>query len=64
MAMKLLGWLLGIALIYSVLFLTGALFFGKGTEALLWGAVILVSAPALWFILSRMEASSTRDPLL
>ncbi len=64
MAMKVLGWLLGIALIYSVLFLTGALFFGKGTEALLWGAVILVSAPALWFILSRMEASSTRDPIL
>lgn len=55
MIVRLGGWLLGVLLIYSVLFLFGALFFGTSTEALVWALLAVISALALWRLLAIPE---------
>jgi Na+/proline symporter len=55
MRVRFAGWLLGVLLIYSVLFLFGALFFGTVTEALIWALLAVVSAFSLWRLLAIPE---------
>jgi hypothetical protein len=58
------GWLLGVLLIYSVLFLLGSVFFGSGTDILLWAAVALTSAVLLWRLLLRLERKTGHDTII
>ena len=60
---RLAGWLLGVLMIYSVLFLFGAVFFGGIGEMLLWAAVATVSALLLWRMLLRLENVQGNDVL-
>ena len=49
------GWLLGVLLIYSVLFLFGALFFGTRMEVMIWAILALISALLLWRLLANPD---------
>ncbi|MFZ1729275.1 MAG: sodium:solute symporter family protein [Bacteroidota bacterium] len=58
------GWLLGVLLIYSVLFLLGSVFFGSGTDILLWAAVAVTSSVLLWQLLLRLERKTGHDTII
>ncbi|MCZ7555886.1 MAG: Na+:solute symporter [Bacteroidia bacterium] len=60
-APRLLSWLLGIVLIYSVLFLVSAFLFGGSGEVLLWLLVTCASAVALWILLRTQDTWTDRD---
>jgi Na+/proline symporter len=60
-AMRLFGWLLGVVLIYSVLFLLAEIFFGDTSGILIWAGVAGLTVPLLWYLLWRMEGNSTYD---
>jgi Na+/proline symporter len=60
-ALRFLGWLLGVVLIYSVLFLVAAFLFGTMTERILWAVVAAVAVHALWFILARLMRVKSDD---
>ncbi|MBR9975852.1 MAG: sodium:proline symporter, partial [Bacteroidetes bacterium] len=61
---RLAGWLLGVLMIYSVLFLFGAVFFGTVGEMLLWLALAVTSALLLWYMLARLEKVQGHDAIL
>jgi Na+/proline symporter len=50
-------WILGIALVYAIMFGTGALIFGERGRALLWGALAGVSGLLLWAGMRREPAA-------
>lgn len=58
MANSLLGWVLGVLLVYSALFGTGSYIYGRTGQALLWTVVFVVSAGGLWRLLPKMWGSS------
>lgn len=58
---RLLGWILGVLLIYSVLFLVAAILFGNATEQILWAVSAAGSLLSLWYILARLMRESTHD---
>lgn len=47
------GWISGVLLIYSTLFLFGALFFQRWSESGVWFALALVGAGGCWYALQR-----------
>jgi Na+/proline symporter len=49
-------WLLGITLVYAIMFATGAVIFGESGSATLWGAVVAVSGLLLWAGMRREPA--------
>ncbi len=55
------SWLLGIVLIYSVLFLVSALLFGSTLEATVWIAIAFASAVSLWILLRYVEKQADSD---
>jgi solute:Na+ symporter, SSS family len=61
LAPRLLSWLLGIILIYSVLFFVSALLFGGTGSMLLWLAAACSSAVGLWILLRAMERRIDSD---
>ncbi len=60
-AYRLLGWILGVLLIYSVLFLLSEIFFGDTGGILLWAGITGLTAPLLWLLLSKMESTARHD---
>ncbi|MDT8322776.1 MAG: sodium:solute symporter family protein [Bacteroidota bacterium] len=60
-ATRFLGWILGVLLIYSVLFLVAALLFGNATEQFLWAASAGSALLCLWYILARLMRESKHD---
>jgi len=48
-----LAWLSGIALVYSIMFATGAMIFQERRQLLMFGVILIVSAVALILILAR-----------
>ncbi|HKB78598.1 MAG TPA: sodium:solute symporter family protein [Thermoanaerobaculia bacterium] len=43
-----LAWLLGVVMVYSIMFATGALIFGERQKLVLFGGLLVVSASGLW----------------
>ena len=58
---RILGWILGVILIYSVLFLLSEVFFGDTAGILLWAGITGLTAPSLWLLLWRMESAPRHD---
>ncbi|MCB2204314.1 Na+:solute symporter [bacterium] len=58
---RLFGWLLGVILIYSVLFLVAAMLFGSTSEMLLWFACAGAALLLLWYILARLMRDTAHD---
>lgn len=58
------GWLLGVLMIYSVLFLLGALFFGSTSDIVLWTVLAVVSALLLWRMMIRVELKTGKDAII
>jgi Na+/proline symporter len=56
--LALLGWMLGLAFVYSALFGTGSFLYGQTGPALLWLAVFLVSGAGLVRLLPRVWGGS------
>jgi SSS family solute:Na+ symporter len=56
---SLLGWVLGIAFIYSALFGTGSFIYGKTPQALMWVVVFVVSLVGLVRLLPKMWSSAS-----
>jgi hypothetical protein len=56
---NLLGWVLGIAFIYSALFGTGSFLFGKTPQGILWLVVFIVSLVGLVRLLPRMWGATS-----
>ena len=46
-------WILGVVLVYSIMFATGALLFGQTSKLIMFGAALIVSAVALWLLLAH-----------
>lgn len=61
MAQSLLGWTLGCAFVYSALFGTGSLLYGRMPQFYAWLAVFIVSGIGLWRVLSAFTKHSTSD---
>jgi hypothetical protein len=57
------GWLLGITLVYAIMFGTGALLFGQRTKLMVFGAIALVSGTALTRMLRtpRLDSHARQD---
>jgi SSS family solute:Na+ symporter len=55
---NLLGWVLGIAFIYSALFGTGSFIYGKTPQALMWLAVFVISLVGLVRLLPKMWSAA------
>ena len=56
---SLLGWVLGIAFIYSALFGTGSFIYGKTPQALMWVVVFVISLVGLARLLPKMWSSAS-----
>ena len=56
---SLLGWVLGIAFIYSALFGTGSFIYGKTPQAMMWLAVFVISLVGLARLLPKMWSSAS-----
>lgn len=54
LAQSLLGWVLGIAFVYSALFGTGSFLYGRTGPAVMWGAIFVVSGVWLLRLVPRM----------
>ncbi len=63
-AARISGWLLGVLLIYSVLFLLGSVFFGSTADTLIWATIAVVSAVLLWQLLLRLERNTGHDKII
>ena len=50
----LLGWVLGVAFVYSALFGTGSFLYGRSTLALFWLVIFVVSGIGLWRVVPGM----------
>lgn len=61
MGYRFLSWILGVILIYSVLFLSSEIFFGEALDVLLWALVAGTTAPLIWYLLVRMEKKTPHD---
>ena len=48
LARNALAWLLGVVMVYSIMFATGALIFGERQKLVLFGGLLVVSASGLW----------------
>ncbi|HXG43866.1 MAG TPA: sodium:solute symporter family protein [Gemmatimonadales bacterium] len=57
----LLGWGLGVAVVYAALFGTGSLLYGKLPQAALWGAVLLAAGAGLVRLIPRLWGQEERD---
>jgi SSS family solute:Na+ symporter len=55
---NLLGWVLGIAFIYSALFGAGSIIYGKTPQALMWLAVFVISLAGLVRLLPKMWSTA------
>jgi Na+/proline symporter len=53
MARNALAWILGVILVYSIMFATGALLFDERRNLIAFGTSMIVSAIALWMVLRR-----------
>ncbi|MFN8652705.1 MAG: sodium:solute symporter family protein [Gemmatimonadales bacterium] len=58
MAQSILGWVLGIAFVYSALFGTGSYLYGRTSQAMVWAVVFVVSGVGLLRLVPRMWGSS------
>ncbi|HWA59046.1 MAG TPA: sodium:solute symporter family protein [Gemmatimonadales bacterium] len=58
LAQSLLGWVLGIAFVYSALFGTGSFLYGREAQGFVWLVVFLVSGAGLVRLVPRMWASA------
>lgn len=58
MAQSMLGWVLGIAFVYSALFGTGSFLYGRTSQALVWSVVFVVSGVGLVRLVPKMWGSS------
>jgi len=58
---RFLSWILGVILIYSVLFLSSEIFFGETINIVLWALVAGTTAPLIWYLLVRMEKKAHHD---
>ena len=56
LAQSLLGWVLGVAFIYSALFGTGSFLYGRQSQALMWLVVFVISGGGLLRLVPRMWA--------
>jgi SSS family solute:Na+ symporter len=56
---SLLGWVLGVAFIYSALFGTGSIIYGKTPQAVMWLVVFMISLVGLVRLLPRMWSSAS-----
>ena len=54
----LLGWVLGIAFIYSALFGTGSLIYGKIPQAIMWLVILVISLVGLVKLLPKMWSTA------
>ncbi|MFA6232562.1 MAG: sodium:solute symporter family protein [Bacteroidota bacterium] len=63
-ASRITGWLLGVLMIYSVLFLFGSVFFGSTTDIILWTAIAVTSAVLLWQLMLRLERKTGHDTII
>ncbi len=57
MPLALLGWVLGIAFVYSALFGTGSFLYGRSTQGLVWLAVFVVTGVSLIRVVPRLWGS-------
>lgn len=56
------AWVLGIVLVYSIMFATGALIFNEQRKLLVFGTLLVVSGIGLWAVLAReRKLDSVRD---
>ncbi len=56
------AWILGVILVYSIMFATGALIFDERHKLIVFSALLVISAIALWWILRReRELDSARS---
>jgi SSS family solute:Na+ symporter len=53
LALNAIAWVLGIVLVYSIMFATGALIFDERRNLIVFGSLLVVSAVALWEVLRR-----------
>ena len=53
LALNAIAWLLGIVLVYSIMFATGALIFDERRNLVVFGSLLVISAVALWEVLRR-----------
>jgi Na+/proline symporter len=53
MARNALAWILGVVLVYSIMFATGALIFDEQRTLMVFGTLLVISAVALWSVLRR-----------
>jgi Na+/proline symporter len=58
---RFLGWILGVVLIYSVLFFVAAILFGNATEQFVWAVSAGGAMLLLWYILARLMRDTTND---
>jgi len=62
LARNALAWLLGVILVYSIMFATGALFFDERRNLITFSASLIASAFGLWWVLRReRQLDSTRS---
>lgn len=64
LTVRIAGWILGVILIYSVLYLFAAVFFGNVTDMLLSACTAAVSTALLWRVLLRLDRSFDYDSMV
>jgi hypothetical protein len=47
------AWVLGVVLVYSIMFASGALIFNEPRKLLVFGTLLVVSGTGLWAVLAR-----------
>jgi Na+/proline symporter len=59
LADSMLGWVFGCAAVYSALFGTGSFLYGWMPQAMMWGAVFVVSVIGLWWVMPRLWSETS-----
>jgi solute:Na+ symporter, SSS family len=63
LTLRIAGWILGVAMIYSVLYFFAALFFGSMSDMLLTAGITAISTALLWWVLVKLDRNVDHDSL-